>query len=548
MNDASVNSVSVQESPVVSGILDPENIAPYRGSRTSFNTWIREQIWGHRIHDTSKYHLFLEFLNVAEACYREDREKLFRPIAPDEQLCFTPRRSLLLRNLLFNNPTLTHDEHRMDEGEAGWDRWSEEFTSRAELAFMKFDLSYLKDRFTSFRAFCQHCHLLQQLTLDAEKAPRWTSRFIFPIGPEAMYVDLGANLQRDRTRFTRTGEIAYLMLCRSSVATKLRDAFESFLSAKGEKNALLTRLLPEDKPDVGQEASESPYLPYHTHPSFDRMGEDVLKILELKLPDQDAFEFLIPMLAFHILLYHQETARAWTGKGGLGTLVCEVVAPRSDQVRRASLASFADNHGEGILALEKATECHFANEEICRILGNEHLSKADKAQEILDLISDPSDHEHFIWNEKGREFAFNDVEELKKHFLSSARAGYAAHTGKVPLVLGRECGLVSKRATRSYRYAPTDSFLRMLVVTNVSERIELASFLGCIYQRYGIVIDEEIGAETIDREFFNQNAFRRNRQRLLHRLSSMGLARQMSDGCTYIENPFYQSGQVTAKL
>jgi hypothetical protein len=85
-----------------SDILIDENILAYHGSRVGFTTWLREMIWGHRIHDVPSLHyLFLEFLSVAESCAREDEKSLFAP--ERTALKFVPRRSLVLRNLLFNN-------------------------------------------------------------------------------------------------------------------------------------------------------------------------------------------------------------------------------------------------------------------------------------------------------------------------------------------------------------------------------------------------------------------------------------------------------------
>ena len=49
------------------------------------------------------------------------------------------------------------------------------------------------------------------------------------------------------------------------------------------------------------------YLPYKAHPAFDRMAGDVAAILGLNLPDQDAFQYLQPLLGFHLYLYGIET-------------------------------------------------------------------------------------------------------------------------------------------------------------------------------------------------------------------------------------------------
>ena len=55
------------------------------------------------------------------------------------------------------------------------------------------------------------------------------------------------------------------------------------------------------------------YLPYKTHPAFDRMAEDVAAILGLNLPDQDAFQYLQPLLGFHLTCTASRRAFAWLG-------------------------------------------------------------------------------------------------------------------------------------------------------------------------------------------------------------------------------------------
>ena len=140
---------------------------------------------------------------------------------------------------------------------------------------------YLIDRFEGgFRRFSRHIRLLQQLTLDAERAPRWTSRFIFPIGPAAIYTDLGRNLRRDRTNFTRTGELVYLMLCRSGCADRLRQHFLRLFDDGGQKNTLLLHLLPDDNTDLSVGGgSEVPFLPYKHHPSTTTPGACVFSVV-----------------------------------------------------------------------------------------------------------------------------------------------------------------------------------------------------------------------------------------------------------------------------
>lgn len=531
----------------INPLFTPDNISFYHGSPSGL--WVDEAIWGHRFRTNSSIgnFQFMEFMSVVESLYRVDPQSIFEPLPPNEYLFYKPRRNVLLRNLLFNNAALSRIEQKTLPNDELWTEWTEEFKESYEPSGLVTDLEYLKDTFKQFEKFTSHIRFLQRLTLDSEKSVRWTSKFIFPIGQEAMYTDLGKNMTRERINFMRNGELIYLMLSRSKRRSELRSAFVDLFRQSSDKNALLQKLLPQyliNNPDLSDATSQidAPYLPYIDHPAYDRLADDILSLVQLSLPDQDVVEFLIPLFSFHIVLYQLETARACNGKSGLGSLVCEIVAPRSDQVRRASLASFNDNHSEGVLGVEAEIENFLQNKIFQEIENAEILSELDKAREVLTLLSKPvTPQSRFCW--KGTEDENCDsTAVVREKFIERAKAEYRKKSGELHRGLGKECGLVSRRGTRSFRYAPTDDFLRMLVVTNVSERIELTEFLARLFRRYGLVINHQTAknCQDLDPSHQSENAFRKNSDRLVRRLSSMGLARQMSDGCTYLENPLYE--------
>ena len=410
------------------------------------------------------------------------------------------------------------------------------------------DLAYLRTRFASFDNFKEHIRLLQRLSLDPSASIRWTSRFIFPIGMDAMYTDLGKDLTREAVYFMRNGELIYLMLSRSSVGPDLRTGFIKLLETSKEKNKLLGRLLPDEtagSPDIAKTGGGNlpSYLPYISHPGYDRLADDVRSLLSLGLPDQDSFEFLIPLFSFHLVLFYLETARACTGKNGLGSIVCEIVAPRSDQVRQASLASFTDNDSEGIIAIESLLTEFFEKEEI-RQIQDTNISPVDKVRDIAQLFArTPSKSWRFYWNVDEHLIHANSPEQFFLEFLQEAKLDYRKKSGEIHRGLGKECGLVSRRGTRSLRYAPTDKFLRMLVVLRVRERVELSEFLDDLFTHYHLVIGhkEALRCPEVQDIHKSENPFRKNVDRLIRRMESMGLAQRMSDGCTYIENPLYEA-------
>jgi hypothetical protein len=112
--------------------------------------------------------------------------------------------------------------------------------------------------------------------------------------------------------------------------------------------------------------------------------------------------------------------------------------------------------------------------------------------------------------------------------------------GQVHLNYGRNVGLVSKRGTNRYRYAPTDALLKTLVLAIVPRRTEFGLFLTQLKDRYGLVIGPEEAQKVLDADSFDRTSFDRNRDRFEARLSSMGLVNRLSDGCAYVLNPFAQ--------
>ncbi|MFH0957483.1 MAG: hypothetical protein V1897_02160, partial [Pseudomonadota bacterium] len=75
---------------------------PHPSEHPQNKMWIDEQIWGRRLWDSQgPWLLFLELLNLAEACHRDGRllheGGIFYP------LHYKPYKRMHLRNILFNN-------------------------------------------------------------------------------------------------------------------------------------------------------------------------------------------------------------------------------------------------------------------------------------------------------------------------------------------------------------------------------------------------------------------------------------------------------------
>jgi hypothetical protein len=516
-------------------MMGPENTEDYFGSKDRNEAWIAEAIWGHRLERQPFSALMLEFLGMAEGMFREG--KLLAHTRPGENPMYIANRSLQLRNLLFNNPRM-EETFRNAQGsdEEGWNTWLQVMKDGASLGeHINGDFSYLRARFDSFAELVSVIRLLRQITVDPGSERSWTTQFIFPIGPAALYeavLEKGEGFERTRRVFTRTGELAYLMLSRASesLRSRIRERLASWFDASTSRNRLILRLISSPEPDRGERKGGT-FLPYKTHPAFDRMAEDVVAILSLDLPDQDAFQYLRPLLGMHLYLYGIETANYRLGDSSLPPIVCEVLAPKSDLVRKAAVGSYLHNDGLGAMAVRKfIDQIAFSDSIVQKTLADETLDDLAKKEYLAD---------HLV-----RTCAFKkdrvdapDPRTFTQKFYSFANGLYRNGTADALTALASGCGLVSRRGTNRFRYAPTDDLLRALVLANVTSPVEESEFLRHMYKRYRIVIGPAEAKDEVLSYLFEETDFKKNRDRLAQHLIGMGLAHRMSDACTYVVNP-----------
>ena len=173
---------------------------------------VDENIWGHRVYDEQLPHLtVLEFLGVLGS-------NLNKPLRPHEGLGgavqFRPQRQVRLRGLLFNNPYVESIAESKLPDEEKWRHWIDKFdqgkTGNGDTAG---DIAYLRQSFTSFDDFAKAIELLRSSSFESRSNKRWSSKFVFPFGPDALYEDLQidakGNMSNDRRFFARTGELLY---------------------------------------------------------------------------------------------------------------------------------------------------------------------------------------------------------------------------------------------------------------------------------------------------------------------------------------------------
>jgi hypothetical protein len=491
----------------------------------SVNVWLDEQIWGHRLYDAqSPWLVFLEFLNVAEAC--EYRGNL---LTDDTALSYQPRRRMFLRNILFYSDDVERVAEKHSDSRRAWEEWLKRAQDTA-IGISRPDFSYLKERFYSYEGFAEVVRMLRATAVERQSNKRWTSRFIFPFGAHALYIDLNAKpngLSREYINFGRSGELLYLMLARSSRRDELVPHIRQVVNGQEKWDRLVAALQPDDadyQANDRLQTESSCYLPYQRHRVFDELAADWLAAFGLELPGFDVYPHLVTLGALHLLRYHLSAASTWTGGDGQPYLVCEIIAPKKTLVREVSLRTYGQNDALSTGAVEQFIERIRNSAEWTRAVSSGEFAQC---QEVLrraicwDDGKNSSDPDAVLAGLK--------VEALRRH---------QRHAGQVHRTYGREIGLVSRRGTNRFRYAPTDQLIRTLLFATVDHRMEFGEFLHRLFVKYQMVIGAREAEQVLPADEFDSSAFQDNARRLEQRLVSLGLLRRLSDACAYVENPY----------
>lgn len=490
---------------------------------------VDEHIWGHRLYDEQLPHLtVLEFLGVLGS--NKDT-----PLAEpkDGRVRYRPQQQIRLRSLLFNNPYVEMVRERAISDGDKWTQWKELFVAQAT-GHGDQDVDYLREVFPSFDDFAKAIELLRSSAFEARSNKRWSSKFIFPFGPDALYEDLRIDTggaSNDRRFFARTGEILYLMLCRSAKGAELGAKLVERLYAPSSPLNRLARAI-----QGGGQHAPNPrdvgYLPHDSHPRFDLLCEDWLAILSRDMPIYDALEHLITSAGLNMLLYFLECGKAETGDTDPVEIVCEIISRERTKVRALSGDSYQKNQALSLRAVQASIERIALMSEWEQAL----VSDDPNGQCMLAL------RQRFQWPpaEKDEENDYSQMtgEEMMRMLVDKAQSRHEQHFGKIHASWARAIGIGSRRLARKTRYAPNDRLLKTLVVAMVDERMQLDEFLGEAKRRYGLVIGDAEGSHLIREGLIDQEALSDNRDNLESRLMSLGLIRRLSDSCSFVENPF----------
>ncbi len=494
--------------------------------------WVDEAIWGHRLHDEQTPWLtFLEFLGILQS-----EENQGRGLREDtlNNLSYRPQTQLRLRNILFNNPHFATVKESNSSDDATWSLWLEKMAEGAG-GIENTDFSYLRERFDNFDDFSSVVEFLRASAIEGGSNKRWSSKFVFPFGPNSLYEDVNVTangVSTDRRFFARTGELLYLMLCRTRHADELREILvDRFFQSTTPYDGLTKAL--QGEPQLARQDRAGSYLPCSTHPVFDRIAEDWLAILNRPIPAYDAIPHLVTVAGLNLVLYQLDRSREVLDTPAV-SLVCEIVSPKKSVVRDLSADSYQSNNAMPQQAVERYIRNVQRNERWIDALASEE--PALNAAEVLKGA--------FDWPDPDDTAGLTQPAELLEALVDKAIVRHKQHVGKVHATWARLIGLSSRRSSRRVRYAPTDRLLKTLVVCCVERRIEFKDFLARLHQHYGLVIGDHQARIFIDRGDADQEDFSDNARRLEARLASLGLLTRLSDSCAYVENPFQKSAAI----
>lgn len=496
---------------------------------------VDEHIWGHRLYDEQLPHLaVLEFLGVLGS----NTENPLRAKVEDT-VRYKPQRQIRLRGLLFNNPYVEAVREKNIPDEDKWTEWNARFAEDAIL-LGDGDMGYLRKVFASFDDFAKAIELLRSSAFEARSNKRWSSKFVFPFGPDALYEDLridaDGGASNDRRFFARTGELLYQMLSRAENGAKLGDLLVARLFDRSSPMNRLAKAL-QFEPQHAGDARAVGYLPHATHPRFDRMCDDWLAILSRDMPVYDALEHLITSAGLNLLLYFLECAKTQSGDAEPVEIICEIVSRERTKVRMLSGESYQTNQAQSLRAVRAAVEGVKLTEEWAAAMASD-----DPNGECAAILrawfqwppADGGDDADSI-NSTG--------DELVRTLVEKVESRHEQHIGKIHAAWSRAIGLSSRRLSRRTRYAPNDRLLKTLVITMVDDRMQFEEFLRAARIRYGLVIGDAEGERLVKAKLVDQEALSENRSNLETRLVGLGLVRRLSDSCSFVENPFGSEGE-----
>jgi len=520
--------------------------------------WVQEEIFGHRfVADQLPFMLVLEALSVCRSdqidiqsgeIYPDTRIFIHEKAKPDyhENLRITVPKQGPLRYLLFAAKAITEireDRPYLSENEL-FDHWIQEINEGYRNAVKKTGVdtfSYLKKRFSSY---CDCTSMLEQaikilkgLQIDALNNRRWTSKFLVPNGPHLLFHDMDGRMSVDRRFFGRGGEMVYLMLNRSQHAKKLAPLIHRiFFPDDNQLNRIAKLLSCYDSNAHFQ--SNIGYLPLLNHPSYDRLAEDWIAILDI--PGTDPAQALRPlsdMTALNLVCYFIERAGEILGNG-LSNETFKVIPLDVSDGGNRKLRSIAKEYLKRIKNIIDQAVVQHIHHKIEKTSQWRNLPDTPKAESRSNLA-----REAIIEAFNSKKITIDDSvirspEEWRDHFVNMALKRTHNQTSRLIEPLGKHAGFITGRRSIGTWLNASDEFLESMVLANVSKPMTVWEFLDQIYRRYGLVIGPSEARSAFPGGDIDITLFEANMQELERRLQGLGFVRRLSDDVAFVFNPY----------
>ncbi|MFA6195314.1 MAG: hypothetical protein WC656_01565 [Sulfurimonas sp.] len=504
-------------------MLEKAKILKARYGNSLSTPFLQEILWFHRIKaDQDKELLTLEFLNVCAG--HAMKGKLF-----DKELSTVIyRKDMQVRNILYNFPELESIMRSTDEDNVKWQRIETTLQKKLELPY-KYE--YLKEIFESIFVFFTSVSLLRKASLGLNTSRRWTSKFLFPFSFETLFIDVDnrkESFSMDRRFFSRGGEVLYMMISRAKNADSLKElmlgVFQNPTQNKRWNNLLSTLRGSEN---IYSNDTQLGFLGADSHDVFDQLVDDLIALLKSNIPHNDLFEHFSSISSFYmvhfILTVALQSKQTSLLKSGEQKIVypIELLAPRSDHVRRSSRQIYKINEDLPIEALNKVFDEYMGT--LVNITDKEELIK--KLETELNYKDDEDNFTENINLDKLKDKIWKEIEKKAKSDLIS-----------IHRILLKGTGLASVKKTNSYRYLANDDWLKTLVLVNIDNRMPFYDFIDKLYEKYGFIIGNKHSSLLI--ETYDENDYKKNETRLFERLRALGLLESKSDGYAYVINRY----------
>lgn len=514
--------------------------------------WVQEAIFGHRfVEEQLPYILVLEVLAICRVLqlgddgrhYEETRIFNHPVSAPDEHENVTIPivKSVALRYVLFKDRSLdivANDAQLSPEERLGaWIEALNKGFANEVRSGNPVNFEYLRARFGNrFDDARQAVKILQGLEIDVLNNRRYTSRFLAPRGANLILNDVDQKFVADRMFFGRGGEMVYLMLSRSSLATDLAPVIaEQFLSSKDPLDRIAAKFVP-DAPDRTAGGSIG-YLPKREHAAYERMAEDWHAILTLKeLPPPQKFEPLFRMTALNLMRYFAERAQVVAGNSFVDPIPLDMLGGRDANLRDVSKA-FLRRHRQ---VIEDAVESYIRGKIEPTPAWEAALKQPDNAiqsTQALEVIQRMFDAHR--WSSKTE--SIRSPEAWLAAFIHDAKRRSRNNISTMITPLGTNSGFVVARRGAGTWFASSDDFLEALVLANVKRPITISDFLQQLYERYGIVVGPEESRRAFSVPPCDISSFEENIRAFERRLTGLGYVKRLSDDCAFVSNVYIGS-------